>query len=194
CWHVRRETRQRILPICAAMHSRRTLRSQRELCGSQRGALRGISRPLNCLLLSHGLQFLKTGARYLAAICLDASASDLDGQPRPGSFRAAVVHVKSPAYLFNASLAVRKGANEIIYPPGTLWAERLDTAIPAVLAADLASLLPTDKIGASVGLSDDLATEIAVSIEQFDVSFSGQAVLVARWRILSAGGEKVLRS
>jgi len=141
-----------------------------------------------------GCSFLKPAPDTSRQFVLTPLPATETANLAPGASRAAVVHVKSPAYLFNASLAVRKGANEIIYPPGTLWAERLDTAIPAVLAADLASLLPTDKIGASVGLSDDLATEIAVSIEQFDVSFSGQAVLVARWRILSAGGEKVLRS
>jgi len=54
--------------------------------------------------------------------------------------------------------------------------------------------LPTNKIGMSVGPSDDLEMEMGVSIEEFDVSSSGQAVLVARWRILSAGGEEVLRS
>ncbi len=111
-----------------------------------------------------------------------------------GASRTVVVHTKIPAYIFNASLAVRKGSNEIIYPRETLWAERLDTAIPAVLAADLSSLLPADKILLSVGSGDDLAREMGVGIEQFDVNSSGQAVLVARWRILSAGGEEVLRS
>ena len=111
-----------------------------------------------------------------------------------GASRVGVVRVKIPAYLFNSSLAVRKGANEIVYPPDTLWAERLDTVIPRVLAADLSSLLPTDKIRMSVEPSDDLATKIGVTIEQFDVSSSGQAVLVARWRILSPGGEKVMRA
>ena len=112
----------------------------------------------------------------------------------PSASRAVVVHVNIPDYLFNSSLAVRKGDNEIIYPPGTLWAERLNSAIPAVLAADLSSLLPTNKIGLSVGPIDDLAMEMGVSIAQFDVSSSGQTVLVARWRILSAGGDEVLRS
>ena len=63
-----------------------------------------------------------------------------------GASRAVVVHTKIPAYIFNASLAVRKGANEIIYPRGTLWAERLDTAIPAALAADFPRCCPTNKI------------------------------------------------
>jgi uncharacterized lipoprotein YmbA len=105
-----------------------------------------------------------------------------------------VVHVKIPAYLFNSSLAVRKGTNEILYPPGTLWAERLDTGIPRVLAADLSSLLPSEQIRVAVGASEDAAWEIGVTIEQFDVSSGGQAVLVATWRILSPGGEKILYS
>ena len=111
-----------------------------------------------------------------------------------GTSRVDVVHVKIPSYLFNSSLAVRKGTNEIVYPPGTLWAERLDTGIPRVLAADLSSLLPSEQIRVAVGSSEDVAREIGVTIEQFDVSSSGQAVLVAKWRIFSPGGEKILHS
>ena len=111
-----------------------------------------------------------------------------------GTSRVDVVHVKIPSYLFNSSLAVRKGTNEIVYPPDTLWAERLDTGIPRVLAADLSSLLPSEQIRVAVGSSEDVAREIGVTIEQFDVSSSGQAVLVAKWRIFSPGGEKILHS
>ena len=111
-----------------------------------------------------------------------------------GTSRVDVVHVKIPSYLFNSSLAVRKGTNEIVYPPGTLWAERLNTGIPRVLAADLSSLLPSEQIRVAVGSSEDVAREIGVTIEQFDVSSSGQAVLIAKWRILSPGGEKILHS
>jgi uncharacterized lipoprotein YmbA len=111
-----------------------------------------------------------------------------------GASGVGVIHVKIPAYLFNSSLAIRKGGNEIVYPPGTLWAERLNTGIPRVLAADLSSLLPSEHIRVAGGSSEDLAREIGVTIEQFDVSFSGQAVLVAKWRIFSPGGEKILHS
>jgi len=111
-----------------------------------------------------------------------------------GTLRVDVIHVKTPSYLFNSSLAVRKGTNEIVYLPGTLWAERVDTGIPRVLAADLSSLLPSDQIRVAIGSSDDVAREIGVTIEQFDVSASGQAVLVAKWRIFSPGGEKILHS
>ena len=102
--------------------------------------------------------------------------------------------MKIPSYLFNSSLAVRKGINEIVYPPGTLWAERLDTGIPRVLAADLSSLLRSEHIRAAVGSSEDVAREIGVTVEQFDVSSSGQAVLVAKWRIFSPAGEQILHS
>ncbi len=111
-----------------------------------------------------------------------------------GTSRVDVVHVKIPSYLFNSSLAVRRGTNEIVYPPGTLWAERLNTGIPRVLAADLSSLLPSEQIRLAVGSSEDIVREIDVTIEQFDVSSSGQAVLVAKWRIFSPGGEKILHS
>ena len=111
-----------------------------------------------------------------------------------GTSRVDVIHVKIPSYLFDSSLAVRKGTNEIVYPPGTLWAERLNTGIPRVLGADLSSLLPSEQIRVAVGSSEDVAREIGVTIDQFDVSSSGQAVLVAKWRILSPGGEKMLRS
>jgi uncharacterized lipoprotein YmbA len=108
--------------------------------------------------------------------------------------RVDMLHVKIPAYLFKSSLAVRKGTNEIIYPAGTLWVERLDTGITRVLAADLSSLLPSEQIRVAVGSSEEVVLEIGVTIEQFDVSLSGQAVLVARWRIDSPDGEKILHS
>lgn len=108
--------------------------------------------------------------------------------------RVSMVHVKIPSYLFNSSIAVRKGTNEIVYPPDTLWAERLDTGIPRVLAADLSSLLPRGQIRVTIGSSEYVAREIGVIIEQFDVSSSGQAVLVAKWRIFSPGEEITLHS
>ena len=102
--------------------------------------------------------------------------------------------VKLPAYLFNTSLAVRKGTNEIDYLPSALWAERLDTGFQRVLAADLAIVLPTDRIQLSAWQKDDVVAEVYVTIEQFDVDASGRGVLVAQWRVLSPGGEKILKA
>jgi uncharacterized lipoprotein YmbA len=102
--------------------------------------------------------------------------------------------MKIPAYLLDASLAVRKGANEIDYIRGALWAERLDNGIPRVLAANLSSLLPTDQIRLPVWRSEDVRAEIYVTIEQFDVTPTGQGVLIARWRILASSSGQTLHT
>jgi uncharacterized lipoprotein YmbA len=102
--------------------------------------------------------------------------------------------VKMPAYLFDTSLAVRKGTNEVDYLSQMLWAERLDTGFQRVLAADLAIALPTDRILLSAWQSDAVAAEVYVTVVQFDVDVSGRGVLVARWRILSPGGERTLKT
>jgi len=102
--------------------------------------------------------------------------------------------VKLPAYLFNTSLAVRKGTNEVEYLESAIWAERLDAGFQRALAADLATVLPTDQVRLSAWRSEDVAAEVYVTLEQFDVDASGQGVLVAQWRVLSPGGEKVLKA
>jgi uncharacterized lipoprotein YmbA len=91
-------------------------------------------------------------------------------------------------------MAVRKGSNEIEYLPSTFWAERLDSGFQRVLAANLAILLPTDRISLSAWQRNDVMAEVYVTLEQFDVDASGRGVLVARWRILSPGGDKVLKA
>ncbi|MGO9991790.1 MAG: membrane integrity-associated transporter subunit PqiC [Steroidobacteraceae bacterium] len=142
-----------------------------------------------------GCSFLKPAPDISRHFVLTPLPATEMANASPGASGVGVIHVKIPAYLFNSSLAIRKGGNEIVYPPGTLWAERLNTGIPRVLAADLSSLLPSEQIRLlSVGPGDDAAKEIGVTIDQFDVSSTGQAVLVAKWRILSPGGEQMLRS
>jgi uncharacterized lipoprotein YmbA len=102
--------------------------------------------------------------------------------------------VKIPAYLFNTSLAVRRGTNEIEYLPSAYWAERLNTGFANVLAADLAIALPTDRIYLSAWPRDQVTTEVYVTLEQFDVDEGGTGILVARWRLGSPGGEQLLKA
>ena len=131
----------------------------------------------------------KSTARYyvLTPVAADPEAAS-------GSLAVGLGQVKLPAYLFNTSLAVRKGTNEIDYLESAIWAERLDAGFQRVLAANLAIVLPTEQIRLSAWRSDDVAAEVYVTIEQFDVDASGRGVLIARWRILSPGGEKTLKA
>ena len=102
--------------------------------------------------------------------------------------------IKLPAYLFNSAVAVRTAPNEISYLDNVLWAERLDNGLQWILAANLATLLPTDRIRLSAWQPEDVTVEVYVTVEQFDVDSTGRGVLVAWWRILSPGGGKTLKA
>jgi uncharacterized protein len=141
-----------------------------------------------------GCSFLKPAKITSSHFVLTPVSAIGSNTVTPGSIAVGLGQVKIPAYLFNTSLAVRKGTNEIEYLPSTFWAERLDAGFQRVLAANLAMLLPTDQIPLSAWQSDEVVAEVYVTLEQFDVDASGSGVLVARWRILSPGGDHVLKT
>jgi uncharacterized lipoprotein YmbA len=114
--------------------------------------------------------------------------------PGPTTLAVGVGQVKLPAYLFKDSLAVRKGPNEVEYLETAVWAEHLQSGFQRILAANLAALLPTDQVRLSDWRREDIALEIYVAVEQFDVDTSGRGELVTWWRILSPGGEKILKA
>lgn len=160
-----------------------------------------LNAPLSLLLLAvatcvvvPGCSFLKPATSTARHFVLAPIPAAELAKVASGALAVGVGQVKLPAYLFDTSLAVRKGTNEIIYQPLTIWAERLDTATQRVLAANLATLLPTDQIRLSAWRTEDVAAEVHVTIEQFDVDASGRAVLVAWWRVLAPGGEKTLKA
>jgi len=145
------------------------------------------------IMLSAGLtgcSFLKPAKSTTRYYVLTPVAAQ---QNAAGSLAVGLGQVKLSAYLFNTSLAVRKGTNEVEYLDSALWAERLDAGFQRVLAADLAIVLPAEQVRMSAWQKGDVAAEVYVTIEQFDVDANGQGVLLARWRILSPG-EKVLKA
>jgi uncharacterized protein len=138
-----------------------------------------------------GCSFLKPAKSTTRYYVLTPIAATQSGS---GSLAVGLGQVKLPPYLFNTSLAVRKGTNEVEYLDSAVWAERLDAGFQRVLAANLAIVLPTEQVRLSAWRSEDVAAEVYVTIEQFDVDANGQGVLIAQWRILSPGGEKVLKA
>jgi uncharacterized lipoprotein YmbA len=141
-----------------------------------------------------GCSFLKPAKPFTRYFVLGPMPAAGQASATPGGLAVGLGRVRLPTYLFNTSLAVRKGTNEIEYLPSLLWAERLDTGFQRVLAADLSILLATDRIRLSSWNSEDVSAEIYVTIEQFDVDNSGRGVLVARWRIVAPGGGKTLQT
>ena len=149
---------------------------------------------LACLCLTGCFGFLKPAASTARRFVLTPLAATNATARIPGTLAIGVGQVKLPAYLFDSSVAVRKGTNEIDYLPSVLWAERLDSGLQRVLAANLSALLPTDQVRLSGWRSDEVMAEVYVTIQQFDVDTKGHGELVAWWRVLSPGGEKLLKS
>ncbi len=147
-----------------------------------------------CASLTGCFGFLKPAHETARHFVLTSLPSGGTMTALPASLAVGVGQVKLPAYLFDTSLAVRKDTNEIDYLPLALWAERLDTGIQRVLAANLATLLSTDRVRLSTWRSEDVGAEVYVTIQQFDVDTSGRGVLLAWWRILSPAGEKTLKT
>ncbi len=133
------------------------------------------------------LKPVKSTAHYYVLTPIAAAQTDA------GSLVLGLGPIKLPAYLFNTSLAVRKGTNEIEYLDAAIWAERLEAGFQRVLAADLATVLPARQIRMSAWQSDAVAAEIYITVDQFEVDASGRGSLSAQWRIVSPGGEKVLK-
>jgi len=102
--------------------------------------------------------------------------------------------VNLPAYLLRKSIAVRQHTNEIVYLENAVWAERLDLGLQRVLGVSLGASLAIDQVRFSAWRPEEVAFEVHVTVEQFDVDATGDAVLAAWWRLLSPGGEKMLAS
>jgi uncharacterized lipoprotein YmbA len=147
-----------------------------------------------CMSLTGCFGFLKPARSTARHFVLTPIVSESPATQGPQNFGVGVGQVKVPSYLFDSSLAVRTATNEIAYLATVLWAERLDNGLQRVLAANLATLLPSDMVRMSAWRSEEVSAEVYVTINQFDVDQSGRGVLAAHWRILVAGGEKVLKA
>src|SRR6185503_15026090 len=102
--------------------------------------------------------------------------------------------VKMPSYLMRSAMAVRKGASEIDYLEEALWAERLDQCFQRTLAANLSTLLGSDRVYLSTWERDQVMVKVFVNVERFDVDTEGRGTLIAWWRITAPGSDKPLKS
>lgn len=132
-----------------------------------------------------------TRSYLLSPISPDRPSTNAPSSARP---TVGVGIVQMPAYLLKPSLVVRSGTNEIHYLEASLWAERLDISFQRTLAANLATLLPTDQIRISSWSRDEVTRAVYVNVEQLDVDAQGTGTLAAWWRITGPTGDKALRS
>jgi len=163
------------------------------LCPAIIGPLFSLSISFILSLTLAGCSFLKPSdvtPRSFVLAPLPASAAPFS---HPGG-GVGIGIVKIPGYLVKNSIAVRQGTNQLAYLEKAVWAERLDRGLQRVFAANLASLLPTDRISVSAWRPQDVNIEVFVTIEQFDVDQKGRGVLAAWWRLLSPDNERELKA
>lgn len=95
----------------------------------------------------------------------------------------AIGAVQLPALLDRPQLVLRLGQHERAVDEFARWAEPLGTAVPRILADNLARLLGTDRVGPSeAGSSSDFVVEVTVT--RFDATVDGNAVLSCRWWLM----------
>jgi len=92
--------------------------------------------------------------------------------------------VTLPRYLDRANIVTRRGA-EVEVAEFDRWSEPLNDGVPRVLAANLATLLQTDRILAFPWPGDRVVEhQVVIDVIQFDGTVGGDVLLEARWRVL----------
>ncbi|UCH21929.1 MAG: membrane integrity-associated transporter subunit PqiC [Deltaproteobacteria bacterium] len=100
--------------------------------------------------------------------------------------------VNIPDYLDRSQIVTRSSPNELKVAAFDRWAESLKSSFPRVLTENLSALLNTNQVAVfpwrkAIGIE----YQVIVDVVRFDATIGGNAVLVARWRILGNGGNKL---
>lgn len=150
---------------------------------------------LVCVTLS-GCAFnpVTVSTRHFTLSPIPTSETGQVGSSGTGNLSVGIGFVKMPSYLLRDSMAVRNGANEIEYLENALWSERLDESFQRDLAANLADLLPSDRIYLTDWAHDQVTVAVYINVQQFDVDINGHGILTAQWRITAVGSDIPLKS
>ena len=149
--------------------------------------------------------WLATGAIAMAAGCSILSprpdptkfyvltATSTAGAAATSNLVIGLGPVKLPAYLEHAEVITRVAPNRLDLSSTDRWAEPLDDNFRRVLAADLTTLIGTDRV---LPFPWDLSTKvdykIEVNVERFERDSSGGAQLTASWIIRDGHSDRVL--
>jgi uncharacterized protein len=118
-------------------------------------------------------------------------------QPTPAATQhlpVAIGLVKMPPYVQRNYVGVRNSANEIEYFEDALWAERLDQGFQRTLAANLSTLLPSDKVYIADWGRGQAMARVSINVQQFDVDSRGHGTLIVQWQITGPGSRTPAKS
>ena len=107
----------------------------------------------------------------------------------------AVGPVRVPRYLNRQEILTRSGRNEFQIAELHKWAEPLEENLARVIAENLSSLVPTDRITRFPWKrSVEVEFQVTLEVVQFDTDIKGNSTLIVRWQILKRDGKTVLMS
>jgi uncharacterized protein len=114
-------------------------------------------------------------------------------EPVAPSVVIAIGPVSLPDYVDRAQIVVRDSPYAIRPAPFDQWAGPLADMLPRVLVGNLAERLPADRLVPFPQVSlPTFDYRLAVSITQFDVSSTGEAVVAASWQVRQRADGSVL--
>jgi uncharacterized lipoprotein YmbA len=97
-----------------------------------------------------------------------------------------------PGYLDRPQIVTRTGGDEIDLAQFDQWGEPLRSAVPRVLAEDLAARVPTERIILFPWRGTrTVQYQVAVEVLRFEGKPGGEVMLRARWRLLDASGREL---
>lgn len=103
--------------------------------------------------------------------------------------------VRIPAYLDRPQIVTQAPGAEVKLSEFERWAEPLEDNVAAVLADNLARLVPTGRISAyPEQLQADPDLRITVDLIRFDGPLGGEVVLEARWSLIPGAEEAERRT
>ena len=124
---------------------------------------------------------------------LSAVEADTAAQPAGPATAVGVGPVELPKYLDRPQIAVRSGANELLYNETHRWAEALQDNVTDVLAENLARLVPTDRVTVFPwGRMTTIDYQVVAEISRFDADASGNVVLSANWKLYREQSREVV--
>jgi hypothetical protein len=96
-----------------------------------------------------------------------------------------------PDYLDTTEILTRASGHELQSSQTGRWGERLSLGITRTLRADLAVRLPI-RIAGPAQSSDNIAGQIRVAVDAFDVWADGRCILTANWTVLEKDARGVV--
>lgn len=126
-----------------------------------------------------------------------AGPSARAGIGETGGPTVAIDPVRIARYLDRPQIVTAQGKNAYKLDDFHRWAERLDENIARVLAQNLTTMIPADRVLIGAGARDrtqKIDYRVGLNVLEFHVLPDGQAVLTAQWNIRSGSETLIARN